>query len=334
MKFVKTIIQWIFNIFRYQKKKIFFLLVSTVFCFILLFPFDDLSDFITVKISETTGDNLYLQFDKLSFSLIPQPGIKMNQVVVESSYAPTIKVKELAVSPKISSLVSGKPGGVVKSSGFFGGQIMIDFGPSRELNLDQPETGVVLAMDELNLKELSQFLQKANKLPLSFSGKTNIQSKLHLDLPGFKEQPKGDFKIHIQKFKIPASRIPLGPGLDFPLPQLIFKEIKLMAKIDDKKLTITEGKIGNKKDNFNGSITGDIFIDIKPGFRLKEGGYDLKLNLNISHTLKEQLGAVFGFVDIYQGIGEKYKFDTLKGIQYSMQISSSSFKSPPRISSL
>ncbi len=333
MKIISILIQWILNIFRYQKKKVFFFLGSTVFCLLILFPFDDLSDFITMKISEVTRNNLYLQFDDLSFSLFPLLGVKMGNVVVESSYAPTVKLESLNIAPNVTSLITGRPGGKVKARGFFDGNASIQFGPSRELNLDKPEMGVNLYLEKVKLENLSQFLKKTYQFPLSLSGETDVESEIHIDIPGFREQPKGDFKIHIRQMKIPSSQIPLGYGMNFPFPSLEFNQLSLVANIDDKKLSITEGKIGDKKNDLHGSITGDIFLDFQPGGRLKDGGYDLKINLNISNTLKEQMGAVFGFIDIYQGIGEKYKFDDLNGVRYSMQLSANSFQSPPRISS-
>ena len=333
MKIVNILIRLILNTVRYQKKKIFFFMGSTVFCILILFPFDDLSDFITTKISQATRNNLYLRFDNLSFSIFPLLGIKMNNVIVESSYAPTLKVKKLNVAPKIMSLITGRPGGKIKARGLFNGDVDIQFGPSKKLNMEDPEIGVDVHLKKIKLKHLSRFLKETYQFPLNLSGETAIESKLHIDIPRFREQPKGDFKIHVQKLKIPSSQIPLGYGMSFPIPSMEFDQLSFVAEIDDKKLTITEGKIGGKKDRLHGTLTGDIFLDFQPGGRLKDGGYNLKVNLNIKNTLKEQLEAVFGFIDIYQGIGEKYKFDNLTGIQYSMQISANSFQSPPRISS-
>ena len=333
MKIINILIQLVLNTFRYQKKKIFFFLGSTTFCILILFPFDDLSDFIRMKISEATQNSLYLQFDNLSFSLFPLLGVKMDNVVVESSYAPTVKLKRLNIAPNVTSLITGRLGGKVKAHGFFDGTVHIQFGPSRELNMDKPEMGVDIHLEKIKLKYLSQFLRKTYQFPLSLSGETDFESKLHIDIPRFREQPKGNFKIHIQQLKIPSSQVPLGYGMSLPFPSLEFNQLDFVAKIDDKKLSITEGKIGDKENNLHGTITGDIFIDFQPGGRVKDGGYDLKINLNINNTLREQLGAIFGIIDIYQGIGEKYKFDNLKGVRYSMKISANSFESPPRISS-
>ena len=331
MKIINVLLQWILNTVRYQKKKIFFFISSIILCTLILFPFDDLSDFITIKISEATQNNVYLQFDNLSFS-IPL-GVKMNNVIVESSYAPTVKLKKLNISPYITSLITGRPGGKIKAYGFFDGNVNIQFNPSKKLKMDEPEMGFYIGLKKIQLEHLSQFLKETYQFPLSLSGETTVQSKLHVDIPRFREQPKGSFKIHIQKLKIPSSQIPLGYGMSFPIPSLEFDQISFVAEIDDKKLSITEGKIGDKKNGLHGSVTGDIFLDFQPGGRLKDGGYNLKINLNINNALKEQLGTVFGFVDIYQGIGEKYKFDNLTGIRYSMQLSANSFQSPPRISS-
>lgn len=331
MKIISIFFGLLLNIIRHEKKKIFFFISSTLLCTFLLFPFDDLSDFITMKISESTQDNVYLQFDGLSFSLLPLFGIKMNNVIVESSYAPTVKIKKLNIAPHITSLITGRPGGKIKALGLFDGNINVQFSPSKKLKMDEPEMGIGIDIRKIKLSRLSNFLKETYQFPFSLSGETNIESKLHIDFPRFREQPKGKFKIHIEKLKIPQSKIPLTHNMTFPIPSLKLNEVTFIAEINNKKLNIIEGKIGDKKNNFHGTLTGNIFLDFQPRGRLKSGGYNLKVNLNVNNTLKEQL--IFSLLDNYEGIGEKYKFDNLTGIRYSMEISADSFQSLPKISS-
>jgi type II secretion system protein N len=321
------------NVFRFHKKKILFLIGTFLFCFILLFPFDDLSDFITLNVTKLTQSNVYLQFDGLSFGFLPQLGIKMENVVIESVFAPTISVKTLGFAPKITSLLTRKMGGKLKAYGLFSGDASVDFGPSNELETEGEEIGIKINLDKINLKDLSKFLNDSYRFPLTMKGETDLKSNLYLD-PSFKEQPKGDLYLTINKLEIPSSNIALGnSGMSMAFPSLKLNQVSIVGNINDRKFFIKEGKIGDLKDDLHGEVTGDIFIDFLPGGRLQKGGYDLKVNLNVSENLKRQLGTVLGFIDIYQGIGEKHKFDSLKGVRYSMRLTARSFDSPPRVTS-
>lgn len=321
------------DVFRFHKKKIFFLLASISFCTLILFPFDDLSDFITLQVTKMTQSNVYLQFDGLSFGLMPQLGLKMENVVIESVFAPSLAVKTLGFAPKIMSLITQRPGGKLKAYGLFSGDATVDFGPSNELDIDGNEVGVEVNLEKMKLKDISKFLKDSYKFPVTMKGLTNFESTVYLD-PSFKAQPKGDVRLLIQELEIPSANISLGTtGMSMAFPSLKLKQVSLVGNIKDRKFFIKEGKIGNVKNDLHGDITGDIFIDFLPGGKLKKGGYDLKVNLNISDNLKRQLGTVLSFIDLYQGIGEKHKFDSLKGIRYSMRLTARSFQTPPRITS-
>lgn len=319
------------NIFRFHLKKIFFLFASIVFWFLILFPYDDLSDFVTLKVTQMTQSNVYLQFDGLSFGLMPQLALKMEDVVVESVYAPALAMKTLGFAPKMSILF-GNLGGKLKAYGLFGGDAVVDLGPSNELDAEGQEFGVSVNLEKVSLKELSKFIKKAANFPLSMNGETELESKIYVD-PTFKKQPKGNLQLVIDQLEIPSSNLALQGGLSMPFPALKLSNVLIQGSINDGKFYIKEGKIGSgeKNDDLYGQVTGDFFFDIRPGGRFVPSGYDLKINLNISENLKRQLSAILGFVDIYQGIGSKYKFDSLKGVRYSMRVSARNMQSPPRI---
>mgnify|MGYP003683410681 CR=1 FL=1 len=337
---MKKVFDAIKLVLRFHKKKILFLFGSIAFCFVVLFPYDDLSDLITQKISVATSNNVYIQFDQLSFGLLPQLGLKMSNVVVESIFAPTLAVKTLGFAPSITSLLFKTPGGKLKAYGLFGGDAVVSIGRSNELDINTTEYGIDVEIEDIDLKQLTKFLKSSYNLPMTASGSSQIESSLHLD-PSFKEQPKGDFEIELKDVKIPSFILTfnmpteggMGVPINFPMPALTVSKITLNGKIDDRKLIIKEGKIGDPKNDLHGEISGEFIVDIKKGFQVNRGGYDLKINLNVSDNLKRQLGTVLTFVDLYNSIGEKYKFDSLKGVRYSMRLSSRNANSPPRVSS-
>jgi len=173
---LRSFLESLFNIFRFHKKKIAFLISSISFCTVLLFPYDDLSDYITLQVTRASQSNVYLQFDGLSFGFMPQLGIKMENVLVESVFAPTMAVKTLGFAPKFFSLLTGTPGGVLKAYGIFRGDADIEFGSSNQLNIDGNEVGLSLNLENISLDDLSKFLKESSQFPLSMRGKTQMTS--------------------------------------------------------------------------------------------------------------------------------------------------------------
>ena len=268
---MNQVLQSILNVFKFHKKKIVFFFGSISFWFLVLFPWDDLSDFVTLKVSQLSQNNVYLQFDGLSFGLMPQLGIKMDEVVVESAYAPTLSMETLGFAPALSNLF-GSPGGKAKAYGLFGGNAIVDFGPSNELDIEGQEFGVSINLEEVALKDLFKYIKKAQNIPVSMSGKTNFDSNLYID-PTFKAQPKGNVELVIAKLEIPSSNVSLGSGLSMSFPAIKLSNVVIDGNLNDGKFFIKEGKIGDgtKKDELYGQITGDIFFEIQRGGRFKNG---------------------------------------------------------------
>ncbi len=329
---MKPILDFIMDIFRFHKKKILFLLGCILFWFLVLFPYDDLSDFVTLKVTQATQSRVYLQFDGLSFGLMPQLGIMMDQVMVETAFAPPISMKTLGMAPKLS-MIFGIPGGKIKAYDIFGGNAIVDIGPSNELEIQGQELNLNINLDDVALKELSKFIKQATQAPLNMSGTTNLQSQVYVD-PTFKTQPQGQVEMQIEKLEIPSSNLSLQ-GMSMPLPALKLSNVKLRGSLKDGILNIKEGKIGSgeKNDNLYGEVTGDLEMRIVTGGKVLLTGYNLRVNLNISDNLKRQLSTVLGFVDLYKSIGSKYKFDSLKGVRYAMTLKARSMNSEPQVSS-
>ncbi len=331
---MNQVLAFILSIFKFHKKKILFLLAAIAFWFVVLFPYDDLSDLVTFKTTQMTQSQVYLQFDGLSFALLPQLGLKMENVLVEMIDVPPFKVDSLGVAPKFSSLF-GQQAGILKAYGLFGGDAAIDVAPSNQLDVDSLELGLDIDVENLELKELSKFLDKKSNMPVTISGETNLQSKMYIDT-AYKVQPKGEVKLNINNLDIPSSNIglPMGGGaaMSMSFPALKLTTLEMEGNILDGILTIRKGKIGTNKNDLFGTVTGEVFFKLMPGGRMQMGRYDLKINLNISENLKRQLDTVLGFIDFYQGIGEKYKFASLRGVRYAMRLKAPNTRTAPQVS--
>ena len=332
---MSAVTQFFLNILKFHKKKIAFFLGSILFGILVLFPYDDLSGFATQKITELSRNQVYVQFDGISFGLMPQLGVIVEKAVVESVFAPTLEVDRLGFAPKFASIF-GSPAGKLVAYGLFKGDATLDISPSSELEVDGDEMGLEIELENMQLRELSKFLQTSYNFPVSMNGETQIDSRIYID-PTFAVQPAGDINLLINNLDIPSSNLPLnmnGVTMGLALPALKLTKVNLVGNFKDRKFFIKEGKIGESKDDLYGSITGDIFFTVTPKKEIQATGYDIKINLNISDNLKRQLGTILGIVDIYKGIGEKYKFASLKGVRYAMRLSSPrSIKDPPRVSS-
>jgi type II secretion system protein N len=313
--------------------KIVFLGGAIVFWFVVLFPYDDLSDYVTYKTTQMTQSQVYLQSDGLSFALMPQPGIQMENVFVETVLAPAFEVDTLGLAPGFG-LLFGKPSALLKAAGFFGGDASVDVNPSNELDTQGLELGFDVILQKVALKKLSKFLQKQGNFPLTISGQTDLDSNLFFDT-SYKKQPKGEIDLKIQDLDIPSSNIglPMGGGamMSMSFPALKLSALELEGNIREGILNIKKGKVGDPKNDLHGTVTGDLFFDVQRGGKVKMGGYDIRLNLNISESLKRQLETVLGFVDIYNGIGDKYKFDSLRGVRYSMRLKARNLQTPPQV---
>lgn len=333
---MKEYLDLILSVFRFHKKKIAFLFGMVALWFVILFPYDDLSDYITLKVTQATQSAVYLQFDGLSFGFLPQLGIKMDNVVIESTKAPTLSMQTLGFAPSLSTLF-GSPGGKLKAYGLFKGDATVNFGSSQELDIEGPEFALGMNLQNVALKEISKFLKKHYNFSISMAGNTNLDSSLNID-PSFKVQPKGTINFTIKKLDIPSTNLPLnyqGVTMSLPLPALKISDVEIEGSLNDGKLFIKQGKIGDgsKNDDLFGKITGDLFFNISPGGRLnmRKTGYDLRINLNISENLKRQLGTILGIIDLYKGIGDKHKFDSLKGVRYSMRLTAPKMSDAPRV---
>ena len=106
-----------------QKTKILLFVIGVVAFTILMFPFGDLSDKLSSVIAENSDNAIYVQFDDMGLAMIPQPALKMTNVVAETSFASDINIEELYVAPSLLAPLKKKPLGRATANGLFGGSL-------------------------------------------------------------------------------------------------------------------------------------------------------------------------------------------------------------------
>src|SRR6185312_12330747 len=123
MEILKKILNPIFYVFRQKKKMIIFTILSTVVFFVLIFPYDDLSDLVMAKAAE---QGVFLDFDNMGLSLFP-PSLHLNKVTVDTAMLPTVNAGEIYLAPNIMGILTLSPGFSASMEDFLKGSLSVDY---------------------------------------------------------------------------------------------------------------------------------------------------------------------------------------------------------------
>lgn len=310
------------NVFRFHKFKIFM-----VFCFaalfaLMLFPFGDLSDLVSAKVSEATGGQVYLQFDDMSLSLGSGLGLDMENVRVETATLPPIRAANISIFPWLTGALAAKQGVAIDASGIFNGQAFVDFRQGDKLNSGERSQKIEITTDKVSLPALSQFLREGNISLPDLQGLLNITSNVTVD-PLFDQQPKGSIGVDVTNFRLPGQTISVpfnGVNMPIPLPEFDLGRTALKANVGDGQLDVQDFSFGGAKSPLSGKISGLLGLSFQrgnSGVRPQVGKYDLKIELTMSRDFYEQnrsssLGAVLGFID-------QFKQETPQGVRFAFR---------------
>ncbi|KYG64890.1 type II secretion system protein GspN [Bdellovibrio bacteriovorus] len=310
------------TLIRNSKGKILVLILSAFVFTFLLFPFDDLSDLISSQVSKVTNNSVYVSFEKLKMSFFPQPGVKMDQVYIESIRTPALSAQELVITPSISGLIAQKPYGQVSAKGLLKGDVEVEVGKG-----SRTENGIERHRVEVSAKKVSlQDLRELANLPVLLKGELDLESTALADLT-FQEQPDVEIDLKINKFELPPSNVntPMGP---LTLPDLKLTSVELKGRLAAGRFIIETGTIGRPGDELQGTIKGDIAINIVNrggGFGQQIGAYNFNIDLKAKKAFQDKAILFLGFLD-------GYKTATPEGGQYKFRVSATNPMMPPSIS--
>ncbi len=305
-------------------KFILFLVFVLVFVFVL-FPLDDLGDLVSSQVAKLTNNSIYVRFDKMGISIVPQPGMQLKQVYIETTNLAPLSAQELTLAPSIPGLLQQKPFGHFSAHGFMKGSVDVKLGSGKrsDNNIERYQMDVNIA--NLSLLEIRRLVN----LPVLLRGQLSMDLTNSQMDPSFSEQPEGDVVLKIDKFELPASNLqtPMG-GLT--LPELKLGQVSLKGRLSAGRLTIMDGTIGREGDEIFGHIKGNLQITIsKNGGILTPllGGYSFDIDLNIKRSFQDKAALFLAFVD-------GYKTQTPDGGQYRIKISAANFMVPPSMGAL
>jgi type II secretion system protein N len=275
------------GLFRYHKLKILGAVGFALLFAFLIFPYDDLADLATAKVSEATGNSVYLQFDSLNLNAVPV-GIGLEQVAVETATLPTIKASSLTVSPWLSGLLLGKQGAAVDATGIFGGAVAADYRDGDKTAAGDRFKSIAVDASGLKLPELMAYLRDGGIFSLLLQGTLDLNTALVVD-PGFGTQPTGDVGFNIKGFTLPSqtlavSMMPGGPAMPLPVPELKLGNTKMAAKMSEGALQISEFTFGGDPKGLSGKVTGQLGLTFRGGpggVQPVVGAYDLRINLKM-----------------------------------------------------
>lgn len=321
------------------------ILASTVMFAFWLFPFSDLSDFVSTQVSKLSNNQIYLQFDNLRISLFPQAGVALNNVKVEGKGLPTLKTQDLIITPAVLPLLNlarialaEKMGlsptkdndinlkiiKTIKAQQFLNGQVEVSLTQGSKTENGKDRQKISISAQKLSLAELRNLLA----LPLSIKGDLSIDSQTQADLT-FQEQPDMDFQLKIEKFELPASNLEIKDFGPLSLPELKLAQVDLKGRLTAGKLIIEQGVIGQGIE-VHGNIKGDMMLFINgrgetpaPEF----GGYNFEVSLDIKKSFQNRAALFLLLI-------EKHMTPTADGALYSFKISGSNLMAQPSISSL
>ncbi len=304
-------------------KSVLLLLSALIFSFVL-FPFDDLGDLVTTQVAKLTGNQVYLQFDKMKMGLVPDPGLQLQNVYLESSGVAPLAASEITFMPSISALIAQKPAGKVTAKGFFKGEVTASLQPAKKSDNGIERHKIELTAKNLNLADMKDLMN----LPLTLKGKIDLSTQALADLT-LTEQPDMDLVLHIEKFELPTGNVqtPMGP---LTLPEIKLTSVDLRGRLSAGRFNIEEGSLGKEGDELRGTVKGGVNLQLKltpAGLTPIIGAYDFSIDLNVKKGLQDRATLFLSFLD-------SYKTPSADGARYAFKVSAINVFNPPNIGAL
>ncbi|MCC6137065.1 MAG: type II secretion system protein GspN [Bdellovibrionaceae bacterium] len=302
------------NIFLHHKSKI-FLCFALIFAFVVVFfPYDDLGDTVTSLVANNTGNTIYVQFDDLSLGFLPQPGIKMSNVFIETPFASEIKADTLKVAPSILAVFTGKPLMRAIAENLFSGNLDVSLSNSNKIKADQAVAADIEFLD-FNLNDL---VKAFVPFPMKANGTASLNALVDIDLE-MKSQPEGNVSLISPKLSVPAFSFETntnGIKQSMAIPTLNLGKVQIKGQLKNGKVLFTDTVIGSAKDDVFAKIGGDIDLRIAPN-NVVVSYYNLAIDLTLKETFIKNLGPYGLLVD---GMIGKFKSKSLDGTRYAFRL--------------
>lgn len=322
-KVFQVVVGFLLNLVRFHKLKIVAFLGAVLLFIFLLFPYSDLSDYVTTQISKATQQKVYVRFETMDLSFFPAPGLQMENVTVESMMFPKLTFDELKIRPSIASFLAFSPGVTILANGLWGGEVAVTTKGGKKTENGNSTQRINIETSEISLQSLAKVL----KFPMPLSGKMNLSSQTTIE-PTFAVQPEGDIEINLDQFQLVAANVPTPMG-PINVPGVKISKVSLVGRLSDGRLIIEDAKLGAAGDDISGTLKGDVALRMGAeggSVAATLGAYTLDLDVIVSKSLQERAGLLLILLD-------SYKRADAAGTRYAVRLQGANFSSPPKISS-
>ena len=285
---VKKSIGVLFYPVRYHKLKILTLFVSLSLFFVLLFPLNELSDLVSSSVAQGTNNAVVLSFDDMGFQFAPTPGIGMSQVRAHIRGVGLIELARLQLVPAWVSLLSLKPGAMVRMRGLYQGDL--DFF-AQLTNLSGTKARFELSSQKVSLTPI---VKQFAPIDTQVKGIVSLDVNGDLDLT-FAAPPEISANVSVSDVDVATFMVPTPMG-PMQLPQLAWKTLSLQGRIAENKVFLDPLQIGVEGDDIEATIRGEMGLNIQQQ-RVVPGRYDISVQLKIrpSSQVMQELGVLLKF---------------------------------------
>ena len=313
----------VFKYLLFHKKKIGLAHLLILFFLLVLFPFEDLSDLVSMQISNATDRQLFVQFENMELSIFPNMGLGLEKLTVETPTIGPISADRIVVLPSIRGLIFQEPAGKLTAKGLLNGNIEIDLSNGRKTESGLPTSDLSIEGKSISLGEV----KKLAPLPVSFKGSADFFTKGNVELT-FKEQPDFELEMKVDKFEMPPSTFDtmMGP---LSLPDLKVSLLEVKGRLSAGKFQIEKAALGKPTDEVFGSVKGGINIAIqnRGGIFPVIGSYNFEIDLTVKPTFEQKFKTFLVFI-------ENFKSTTAGGTRYAFKISATSPEMPPNMTAI
>lgn len=298
------------DVIKYHKMKIFMGGVFFVLMFIWIFPFSDLSDFVTDQVATQTQGQVFVQFGDLDFGLFPTLSLKGEDVILETATTPTLNIASIQFWPSITSLMGAArnpneiPNFSLRARGLFDGDVAASVSNGKSGNKEVSVKNIEINAQNLNLAQLSPVAS----LPLKMEGQASLEGSINLD-PQFRVQPEGDINLTGNKVRIPAGNVPTQMGPLF-LPGFSWSSLNVKSRLSGGTIYLEQAVLGKPQDALYLQVKGQMRAPVQRGGLMVQT-YDLRMDLQISPALARELGPFLSFIDRFKrssGANSRYVF--------------------------
>lgn len=245
----------------------------------LIFPFDDLTDFVSAQIAAQTQNQIFAQFEGLDISIFPSLSAEATDAYIQANGLPfPIKADLVRLSPSLFALIRNRIEGYLELRGFYDGraEVRLKGGETSERGI--PRQNLIFDTEGI---QIGSFFKAAKlRLPLDLRGQLNMKSTGTIDMT-FSEQPQMEADLNLIKFQSQPATLDLQ-GMGLSIPGLKLSEVVIRGKLNNGRLELEQARFGKTGDDLQMQVKGNCALQIYPGGRAVMGQYSFDIDLSPS----------------------------------------------------